>query len=131
MKGDKVHDDDDGSREDAGGANTSYGAANDEGDGVGSSPADGRANFEDADGAEEDPFGVVKGIGSAGDELEGAAREHVGAGVPADVVEGVEFIGDCRDRGRDDGTVLLHDQPWTGRGAWRGGVTYQGNEEEG
>ena len=120
MKRDKIHNDDDCPREDARGARPSHGAANDEGDGIGRGAADGGTDFEEADGAEKDPFGVVKGIDSAHDELEGAAGEHVGAGVPADVVEGVEFIGDCRDGGCDDGTVLLDDQPGKCKSALRG-----------
>ena len=126
MKGYKVHDDDDCPGEYARGARTSYCTTDDECDRAGSRPADGRANFEDADGAEEDPLGVIKGIDSAHDELEGAAGEHVGAGVPADVVEGVKFISDCGNSGCDDGTVLSHNQPGKVEGI-QGGVTYEGD----
>ena len=111
MKGDQVHHDDDCSRKDARGAGTSYCATNDEGSGIGSSPTYYRSNFKDADGGEEDPFGVVESVDSAHDELEGASGEHVGAGIPSNVIEGVEFIGDCRYSGCDDCAVLDSDQP--------------------
>lgn len=109
MKGDKVHHDDDCSRKDARGAHTSYCATNDEGGGIGSSPTYDRTEFEYANGPEKDPFGVVESVDSAHDELEGGSGEQVGAGVPSNVSEGVEVIGDCRDSGCDDGAVLQFD----------------------
>ena len=109
MEGDEVHDDDDGSREDAGGASTSNCAANDKGSGVGSSATYCRADLKQSDGVDEDPLGVIKGVDSTHDELKGAASEHVGAGVPSNVVERVEFISDCRDGGYNDCAVLFPD----------------------
>ena len=109
MEWDQIHDDHNGSGEDAGGARTRHCTANDEGGGIGSSAAYCRTNFEQGDGVEEDPLGVVKGVDSAHEELEGAAGEHVGTGIPSDVVEGVELIGDCRDSGDDDCAILCCD----------------------
>lgn len=109
VEGHEVHDDDDGSREDAGGASTSNCAANDKGNGVRGSATYCGADLKQSDGIEEDPLGVVKGVDSAHDELKGAASEHVGAGVPSDVFEGVEFICDCRNGGYDDCAVLCSD----------------------
>lgn len=109
MEGHEIHDDDNGSREDAGGASTSNCTANDEGGGIGSSATYCGADFKESDGVDEDPLGVVKGVDSAHEELKGAASEHVGAGVPSNVVEGVEFIRDCRNSGYDDCTVLSSD----------------------
>lgn len=65
-----------------------------------------RTDFEEDDGGDKDPFGGVVGIKLAEGELEGARGEHVGGAVPADVVEGVEIVGDAGDGGRDDGAVL-------------------------
>lgn len=109
VEGHEVHDDDHGSREDAGGASTSNCAANDKGSGVGSSATYCRADFEQSNGVDEDPLGVVKCVDSAHDELKGAASEHVGAGIPSNVVERVEFICDCRNGGYDDCAVLCSD----------------------
>ena len=108
MKWNQVHDDDDGSREDPRGACTSYCPADDEGSGGGSSPAYCRADFKQDDGVDEDPFRVVEGVDAAHEELKGATSKHVGAGVPSDVIEGMEFVRDCRDGGCDDCTVLMN-----------------------
>ncbi len=109
MKGHKVHYDNDCSGKDARGASTSHCATNDEGGGVGSSPTYCRPNFKEADGVKEDPLGVIESVDSTHDELEGASGEHVSAGVPSNVVKGVEFIGDCRYSGCNDSAVLLSD----------------------
>lgn len=109
MKGHEVHDDDDRSGKDARGATASYCATDDECNGIGSSATDCRPDFKDADGADEDPLGVVESVDPTHEELEGACGEHVGAGVPSNVVEGVEFIGNGGNSGCDDGAVLLSD----------------------
>lgn len=81
-------------------------STDDEGDGVGRCTADDGADFEDGDHGKEHPFGAVEGVDFAEDELEGGCGEHKGAGVPADVVEGVEFICDLGDGRCDDCAVL-------------------------
>ena len=68
--------------------------------------ADEGAEFEDGDAGEEHPFGGVEGVDSAVEKLGSAACYHVGTCVPADVVDGVEYIGDLRDGCCDDGAVL-------------------------
>lgn len=130
MQGDKIHNDDDRSRDDTRGASTSYSATNDEDGGVGSSPTYCRPDFEDANGVEENPLGVVESVDSAHEELEGASSEHVGAAVPSNVGDRVEFIRDCGNSGCDDCTILIlfsHDLV----DSTERGISYQGNEEEG
>ena len=107
MKRHEVHYDDDCSREDARGTSTGYGATNNEGSGVGRSPTYCRSDFKEADGVKEDPLGVVKSVDTAHEELEAGPSEHIGAGVPSNVVKGVEIIGDCGYGGCDDGAVLF------------------------
>lgn len=56
------------------------------------------AELEDEEEGEEGELGAEFLVDLAGEGLEGAAREEVGASVPADVLEGVEVgcdSGDC------------------------------------
>lgn len=107
MKRYQVHHDDDCAREDARGSGTGYCTANDEGNGIGSSATYNRTKLENANAGKEDPFGVVECVDSAHDELERAGGEHVGAGVPSNVVEGIELVGDGRNSGCDDCAILF------------------------
>ena len=75
------------SREDAGGANSGNGPADDEGHRVGRRAADGRADFEEKDAGEEDDLDRVEGVDLAKEQLEGARCQQVRAAVPADVGE--------------------------------------------
>ena len=106
MKWYEVQHDDDCTREDARGSGTGYCTADDEGDGIGGSATYDGTKLENANGGEEDPFRVVECVHPAHDELEGARSEHVGAGVPSNVVEGIEVIGDGRNSGCDDCAIL-------------------------
>ena len=110
VQGYQIHDNDHCSREDARGASTSYRAANDEGNRGGSSPTYCGPDFKENDTGQEDPFGVVESVDSAHDELERASGEHVGAAVPAHVVEGVKLISDGRNGSDNDCTVLSSGQ---------------------
>ena len=82
------------------------GAPNDENGGTRRGAADGGSDFKETDGDQKDPFRVVERVESSEEELRGALSEQVGTPVPAGVNEGVEFIRDTRNGGRDDGTIL-------------------------
>ncbi len=103
-----VADDEDGAREDARGAEAGDGAAEDERRRVGGDAADERAELEDEKGGHVGPLDGVEGVDLAVDELEAARGQQVDGHEPANVVEGVELVGDAGDGGRDDGVVQGH-----------------------
>lgn len=75
-------------------ANAGYGSADDKGDRVGSSTADGRANLEQKHTGDQDIADREKSKELSKGELHGAAGQEVGASIPPDVGERVELIGD-------------------------------------
>lgn len=77
----------------------------DERDAIRRNAADQTAHLEHRDGREEGPLDAPEGVDLAEQELQGGAGEHVCRGVPADVVEAVELVGDARNGGGDDGVV--------------------------
>lgn len=57
------------------------------------------ADLEDQDAGHVEPFLLVVQDQPGEEGLAGYHAQEVGAGVPADVVEGAEFGGDCGNRG--------------------------------
>lgn len=92
--------------EDTSGTETSDGTAENETGRVGSGAADEGAELEEAKGDEEDALDAVEGVEFTVDEGECAGGEQVGGAVPADIVDGLEFIGNTGDGGSNDGVVL-------------------------
>ena len=78
--------------ENAARSETSNGTTDDEGCRVRRGTAQGGADFEQEDAREEDPFGAEEGVDTAIEKDEGRGCEHVAGAVPANVVDGVEFV---------------------------------------
>ena len=130
----QVQHDDDCAREDARGSGASDCTADDEGNGIGGRATYDGTQLKNANGGQEDPFRVVECVHPAHDELERACSEHVGAGVPSNVVEGVEVVRDGRNSGCDDGAILclISQNPvMLVEVQVEKEVTYQRDEEEG
>lgn len=62
-------------------------------------------------------FRGVELVYAAGERVTAGAGQHVCAAVPADVVYGLELVGDFGDGGGNDGSVLEKKlrQFWVGR----------------
>lgn len=78
-------DDEDGSREDSCGPDTSDCAANDQSRGVGSSTTDGAADLEDDESREVYPFDAEEGVQLSEEELECTGGQEVSRPVPTDI----------------------------------------------
>ena len=79
----------------------------DEGDGIGSHTADEWPYVEKINFWEEYGLGGIECVDSAEEKLDAAVREHVATCVPANVVEGVEFVGDMGYGCYDNWSVLI------------------------
>lgn len=65
------------------------------------------SNFKNSYCDEEYPFWRVKGINPAIDELERGRCQEIGGRIPPNISNRMKFICDGRDRGSNDGSVLV------------------------
>lgn len=94
---DGVDDNNNDAREDAGGAHAGDGATNNKNGRAGRRAADGRADLEQQHGRHEGELDREEGVDLAKHQLERGRRQQVRRAVPADVLEGFEFIRDAGD----------------------------------
>jgi hypothetical protein len=95
------------------------GAPDDERGGAGRDAAEQAAEFEDEEGDEEGGLEGEEAVDLARGGLARAHGHEVGGGVPGDVVEAVEVVGDFGDGGADDGLCLLVREVGGEDGVWR------------
>lgn len=106
MKGDGVHRDRDRAREDACAAHTGESTSDDQRNGARCRTADSRTDLKHQNATEEYNLDAVDNVELAEEELEGAVGQKVCGAVPADICHRMELVGDLRDSGRDDESVL-------------------------
>lgn len=92
--------------ENASGTDASDGAADDQSGRIRGCAADKRAELERADRGQKHPFGRVELVYSTVEKLGRAARKHVCADIPANIVQRIELVGDPRDGRGQDCSVL-------------------------
>ena len=105
-----VCDNDQAAREDARASGSCYGTTNDQSDRIRCHTANERAELENADGSQEDPFDAEESVDFTELELEGTGCEKVGGRVPADIVEGMELVGNSGYGGRDDSVIQCNEE---------------------
>lgn len=106
-KGNERNDDHYTAAKDASSADASDSASNNESCGARGGAAESGADLEDEDGDEEHPFGGIELVDATKKRIENGSSQHVGAAIPADILDRVELVGDAGDGGSDDHPILL------------------------
>lgn len=96
-----------------------------------SSAAHNTTDLEDQNSSKKDPFRGVELVDAAEDGVATCAGQQVGGSVPANVADGVEGVGECRDGDGDNCAVLSMLVASDSRGAGCSLWSYQGDEEDG
>lgn len=105
-QGNERNHDHDAAAVETGHADASDGASNDEGSRAGSGAAKSGANLKDEDGGEEHPFRRVELVDGAEKRSEDGGSQHVGAAIPAYILDRVKLVGDAGDGGRNNHSIL-------------------------
>jgi hypothetical protein len=102
----RAADDQDGAREDSGGAHAGHGSSQDQAQRVRGDSTDEGAELEDEQGGEIGPLHRVEGVQFPKDQLQGAGRQQIRGSVPADILQRVKLVGNARNGRRNDGVIL-------------------------
>ena len=65
------------------------------------------SSARDEDGDEEHPFGRIELVDAAKKRTEYGGSQHVGAAIPADILDRVKVVGNAGDGGSYDHSILL------------------------
>ena len=111
MKGNKWNYDHHAATEDARRPQTGDGSSDNKGSGAWGSVAESRPGLEDHHQKKEDPFCRVQLVDAAGNGVKTGSSQHVGTTIPANIIDGIELVGDFWNGRRNNGSILLRRKP--------------------